>query len=196
MSRADVLRAPATMPRPRRLSDAAVVRDEHATAPAPLPPPSRAHAGRDGLYRPAADGPADAAMVLARSHPGRAGHTGDVRRHRRRDRPTGARLQTLFDRAIQDERLVGIALCAAEGGLVRTGGYPATVDCDGAARSASPRPRSSSEAGPSRGRPPLDGDNARSPLVLLQDLSFIDRRSHDTRRYLIVFISLLGLPSR
>jgi hypothetical protein len=29
--------------------------------------------------------------------------------------------------------------------------------------------------------------------VLLHDLSFIDRRSQDTRRYLIIFIAALGL---
>ena len=39
-------------------------------------------------------------------------------------------MQTLFDRAVQDERLFAIGLCARRrhGLLRRTGGFPATVE--------------------------------------------------------------------
>ncbi|MET0510022.1 MAG: trehalose-6-phosphate synthase, partial [Burkholderiaceae bacterium] len=97
-------------------------------------------------------------------------------------------LQTLFDRAIQDERLVGIALCAADGtALMKTGGYPETIDCPTAARlAAQPQPRLSVPSGALHvGVHPLVEDNRQiASLVLLQDLSFIDRRSRDTRRLL------------
>ena len=109
----------------------------------------------------------------------------------------GPRLQTLFDRAVRDERLYAIGLCSLDGQLLRrTAGYPATLSCEQAQIDAGlPEPRRelaggavhvgvhtvSSEIGPV------------AKLVLLHDLSFIDRRSQDTRRYLIGFIASLGL---
>ena len=39
-------------------------------------------------------------------------------------------LQALFDRAVQDERLVAIGLCSLDGRLLhRTAGYPAALTC-------------------------------------------------------------------
>lgn len=108
-----------------------------------------------------------------------------------------SRLQPLFDRAVLDERLFGIGLCSLDGRLMRrTANFPTTLSCEQArteATRADPRLQLAggavhvgvhavtSEAGPV------------GLLVVLHDLSFIDRRSQDTRRYLIVFIAALGL---
>ena len=107
------------------------------------------------------------------------------------------RLQALFDRAVQDERLFAIGLCSLNGVLLRhTSTYPKSIGCaEAAAASELPDSRVSlaggavhvgwhsvvSEAGPI------------ANLVVLHDLSFIDRRSQDTRLYLLVFIGALGL---
>ena len=42
----------------------------------------------------------------------------------------GARLQALFDRAVQDERLFAIGLCSLDGTLLRrTASFPRSLDC-------------------------------------------------------------------
>ncbi|MEP7056825.1 MAG: trehalose-6-phosphate synthase [Caldimonas sp.] len=108
----------------------------------------------------------------------------------------GSRLQALFNRAAKDERLVAIGLCSRDGKLLRrTESYPAGLSCE-AARETSARAdpvmqiaggpvhvgvhEVTSEAGPV------------AELVLLHDLSFIERRSQDTRQYLIALIAVLG----
>lgn len=108
-----------------------------------------------------------------------------------------SRLQALFERAAQDERLVAIALCSAENvNLLHTAGFPASLDCAKARELANqPNPRFDLASGAVH-----VGVHAINPasgvsdeLVLLHDLSFIDRRSLDTRRYLVIFITALGL---
>jgi len=169
------------------------------------------------------------------------------------------RLQPLFDRAVQDERLVAIGLCGPDGRMLqRTPAFPDRIDCTEAVLvSARPQPRLTLPGGPVRVsmhdivyQPPapvapaasvslgasmpatsgaaLAGPGAASAaigaddhavavdkpddaaamangaqvrpepvllghLVLLHDLSFIERRSQDTRNYLIGFITVLGL---
>jgi trehalose 6-phosphate synthase len=109
----------------------------------------------------------------------------------------GPRLQSLFDRAVQDERLVAIGLCSLEGKLIRhTASYPKTLSCADAATEADrPEPRLTLQGGAVHvgvhAVVAESGPIAR--LVVLHDLSFIERRSLDTRRYLIVFIAALGL---
>jgi trehalose 6-phosphate synthase len=90
----------------------------------------------------------------------------------------GLRLQSLFNRAIQDERLVAIGVCTPEGKLLRsTSAYPKSLE--GGSVHVGMHPVMS-DAGPV------------ADLVLLHDLSFIERRSQDTRQYLIVLIGALG----
>jgi trehalose-6-phosphate synthase len=107
------------------------------------------------------------------------------------------RVQTLFERAVQDERLVAIALCSSQDEMLRrTDGYPRTLDCAKARELAAHNdPRLPLESGSVHvGVRPLSPDEAESDrLVLLHDMSFIDRRSQDTKRYLVGFIVLLGL---
>ncbi|CAN5898659.1 trehalose-6-phosphate synthase [soil metagenome] len=109
----------------------------------------------------------------------------------------GARLQALFDRAVQDERLFAIGLCSLDGRLLRyTTSYPLTLNCAQAATAAEqPEPRLLLPGGPVHvGMHAVNaGSGAVASLVVLHDLSFIGKRSQDTRRYLIVFITLLGI---
>lgn len=108
-----------------------------------------------------------------------------------------SRLQTLFDRAVSDERLFGVGLCSLEGRLLRrTANFPLTLTCDNArAQAALADPRLQLAGGAVHvGVYPVSGEAGPvALLVLLHDLSFIDRRSQDTRRYLIIFIAGLGL---
>ncbi|MDH3210684.1 MAG: trehalose-6-phosphate synthase, partial [Burkholderiaceae bacterium] len=108
----------------------------------------------------------------------------------------GARLQTVFDRTVEDERLVAIGLCSLDGTLLqRTANYPNDLHCRAANAAASrPDPRLVVAGGAVHvGVYQVNADaKPVATLVLLQDLSFIDLRSQDTRRYLIVFITVLG----
>jgi len=107
------------------------------------------------------------------------------------------RVQTLIDRAIQDERMVAVGLCSPTGVLMfRTAAYPKKMGCAEAAELAvQPAPRLRIEGGPVHvGLHPIATDTSKvADIVLLHDLSFVDRRSQDTRRYLIVLIAGLGL---
>ncbi len=107
------------------------------------------------------------------------------------------RLQPLFEHVVQDERLVAIALCDADDTLLRhTAAYPPTLGCADArvlSRSADPRlalPSGTVHVGVHALKPETERSDH---LVLLHDMSFMERRSQDTRRYLIVFIVGLGL---
>jgi trehalose 6-phosphate synthase len=140
------------------------------------------------------------------------------------------RLRPLFDRAVQDERLVAVGLCSPGGVLVQsTDSFPRGLSCVAAlqlaqqaephlglpggavhvgvhdvlgqrpVRPAVPQPNPAPEVLPeealaSLGAAADDADAAflAGRLVLLHDLSFIDRRSQDTRRYLIGLIAALG----
>ncbi|MDP1901802.1 MAG: trehalose-6-phosphate synthase [Rubrivivax sp.] len=148
-----------------------------------------------------------------------------------------AKLQALFDRAAQDERMFAVGLCSPNGRLLQaTERFPATLSCAAAADLAGqtephlalqggsvhvgvydvmgqgPRPPPPppaplvnpapevlpEEAVATLPRAPLNAEEPAVPvrvgrLVLLHDLSFIERRSQDTRRYLIGLITALGL---
>jgi trehalose-6-phosphate synthase len=107
------------------------------------------------------------------------------------------RLQALFDRAVQDERLFAIGLCSPDGKLLRfTASFPKLLPCANFKRTAAlPDPRLDMLGGPVHvGVHPVTTDSGViAEMVLLQDLSFIERRSQDTRQYLIIFIAALGL---
>jgi alpha,alpha-trehalose-phosphate synthase [UDP-forming] len=125
-----------------------------------------------------------------------------------------ARLRALFERAVQDERLFAIGLCSPEGQLIQsTDRYPAALDCERAATLAlrdephleldggpvhvgvqpvfGPRGMAGTDVGPQaiENPPPTE---LLGRLVLVHDLSFVVRRSQDTRRYLIGLITVLG----
>lgn len=108
-----------------------------------------------------------------------------------------SRLQPLFNRVIQDERLIGIALCLPDGRLVqRTYGFPKELSC-AAVRDVAQRADPQMQFGGSAthvGMYPVDTEQGHvADIVLLQDMSFIQRRSQDTQRYLIILIAGLGV---
>ncbi len=132
------------------------------------------------------------------------------------------RLRRLFDRTAQDERLFGLGVCDRGGRLLQaTAGFPAGVTCASALAlrdEAEPRVHLSTgpllvstheivdecppAAAPASGPGAAEDARITGPcppaerlghLVLLHDMSFIERRSSDTRRYLIGFIAGLGL---
>ncbi|KGM40050.1 alpha,alpha-trehalose-phosphate synthase [Aquabacterium sp. NJ1] len=107
------------------------------------------------------------------------------------------KLQALFDRAAQDERLVAIGLCGADGSLLlKTPAYPSSLDCDQArdiSEQTNPQLDLPSGAVHVGSHPVNLGTGATGQLVVLHDLSFIARRSEDTRHYLVIFITGLAL---
>jgi alpha,alpha-trehalose-phosphate synthase [UDP-forming] len=108
----------------------------------------------------------------------------------------GRKLQAIFDRAVQDERLVAIGWCAGDQVLRRTARFPADLTCARAKEVASERAASMRiEGGPVHvSFHPITGEAGPvGDLVLMHDLSFIERRSQDTRKYLIILIASLGV---
>ena len=106
-------------------------------------------------------------------------------------------IRQLFTRDVQDERLYAIAFCDLQGKVVyRTQTYPLNLGCTEikgtgpdahVLRQFPPAPLHVTWfAIPSEG--PQVGT-----LVLVHDMSFVDRRSADTRKYLIGFFILLGV---
>jgi alpha,alpha-trehalose-phosphate synthase [UDP-forming] len=109
----------------------------------------------------------------------------------------GTRLQKLFDRSAQDERLVAIGLCSLSGQVIRkTESFPAKLSCAQARQIADMDVPQLKLAGGSVqvGMHAVNGEAGHlSDLVILHDLSFIERRSQDTQKYLIILIAGLGL---
>ncbi len=107
------------------------------------------------------------------------------------------KLQALFDRAAQDERLVAIGLCSTDGlFLLKTPAYPVSLDCKQAGEissRANPQLELPSGAVHVGAHSVSLGAGVTGQLVLLHDLSFIARRSEDTRRYLVIFITALAV---
>ncbi len=110
--------------------------------------------------------------------------------------PEGVRLKALFDRAVRDERLVAIGLCTRDGKLLlRTDNFPKTLECKAAQGVAEGRaPVIQIPGGPVQvSAHEVVGDAGPvAELVLLHDFSFIEKRSQDTRRYLVLMIAGLG----
>jgi len=109
----------------------------------------------------------------------------------------GARLQALFDRATQDERLVAVALCGQDKTPIRrTAAFPSSLNCrdlEGSARTEDPRLQVA--GGPVHvGVHEIQLESGQKvSLVLLHDISFALLRSQDTQRYLLLFLGGLGL---
>ncbi|MBK7861802.1 MAG: trehalose-6-phosphate synthase [Archangiaceae bacterium] len=91
----------------------------------------------------------------------------------------------------RDERILAAAACNNEGRLVaRTAEWPAGVDCEGFSE-----PRVSTLGGTRvHATPvPLDGESARlGRVVLLHDLSFLERREAQTREFLFTAFAVLA----
>ena len=108
-----------------------------------------------------------------------------------------ARIDALLERATVDERLYALALCDANGGLIqKTRSFPASIECsvrrlarDGAGfLLESPRgPLHVSTVDLKRSGAVF------ATLVMLHDMSFVQRRSEDTRQYILLLFTGLGV---
>lgn len=108
-----------------------------------------------------------------------------------------SRINLLFDRAIRDERLYALGFCDTNNKLLyRPNTYPASLGCgdvasgEGVRKSLVQFPQgpvhvSTSTIG-------QDGKNL-GKLILVHDMSFIERRSADTKKYAISFFALLAV---
>ncbi|MCC2679565.1 MAG: otsA1 [Pseudobdellovibrio sp.] len=106
--------------------------------------------------------------------------------------PSDGKLQRLFSRAIQDERLYALALCNTENKILyKTQTFPEVVTC--ADHDAHNQVLNLPQGPLHVGYYNLDdsGKNA-GRLVMLHDLSFIQRRSTDTRNYIVYFFGALA----
>src|SRR6266508_1316028 len=107
------------------------------------------------------------------------------------------RIQQLFMRLTQDERLFAVAFCPADhADPVATPTLPAEVRCSDLGRFTQP----SGDLLQTATGPvfvsvrPLGGEGGvAARLVLVHDMSFIARRSRETREYLFLFFVGLGL---
>lgn len=108
-----------------------------------------------------------------------------------------SRLQTVLNRSVQDERLVAIGLCSNNGEILRrTAGFPATLQCEQAAEIArQTEPVLQLPGGAVQvGLHAVNNESGRiADVVVLHDVSFIERRSQDTRKHLILLIAGLGI---
>jgi trehalose 6-phosphate synthase len=107
------------------------------------------------------------------------------------------KINSLLLRAIQDERLLALGYCGGDGKLLyRTSTFPESLGCSSAVSQ-------DKATGPLHMLPqgavhvatyPMDLEGGRSgSLVLVHDMSFVARRSADTRKYVIMFFTLLGI---
>lgn len=107
------------------------------------------------------------------------------------------KIAQLFDRAIQDERLYAIAFCDHDGKLqYKTSTYPESIGCwdtpaiDGPRQSLVHLPQGPVHVADSTLS--VDGQ-ALGRLILVHDMSFIERRSADTKKYAFSFFALLAV---
>jgi trehalose 6-phosphate synthase len=108
------------------------------------------------------------------------------------------RINQLFSKAIEDERLYALAFCDRNGNrLYATSTYPASLGCgeQNAASVGTDKSLVKLPRGPvhvARSTLSREGE-AIGDLILVHDMSFIERRSADTRKYAIGFFILLGI---
>ncbi len=106
------------------------------------------------------------------------------------------KLESILNRLIMNERVMGVGLCDHEGQLIeKTAGFPDEISCQVADELATKNAptlklaRGSVHIGvEALNRSPLN----LGKLILVHDLSFAEKRGEDTRRYLILFFVLLG----
>ncbi|MEO8344575.1 MAG: trehalose-6-phosphate synthase [Betaproteobacteria bacterium] len=107
-----------------------------------------------------------------------------------------ARITSFFNRMLKDERLYAIALCmSGPTDVVATTNFPSDIHCEDlpASTDASlPVFRSSSGLLHVSIRPLKLDDAGSAQLVLVHDMTFIERRNEETRRYLFYFFLALG----
>lgn len=112
------------------------------------------------------------------------------------ERPSGPRIRNFLARATVDERLVAIVVCTGDGKvLYKPELTPEAITCPGGPLTAPSFEVLQSARGRLHlARFPLENKSAKADnLVLVHDLSFIDRRQSTARDYLIAFAALAAL---
>ena len=113
--------------------------------------------------------------------------------------PQGARdrILQLFDRAIRDERLYAVGFCDPAGKLVyATLTYPKTLGCRAPLRQGQRLPAlvTMAEGSLHISESPIEGGAGRlGSLILVHDMGFVERRSAESRKYIIALFALLAL---
>jgi len=108
---------------------------------------------------------------------------------------SGKRIEQLFNRAIQDERLYALGFCDPSGKLLyATATYPKALGCwkRPAGKDAALVQLPQGAVHLAESELMQDGVSL-GRLVLVHDMSFIERRSADTRKYIFGFFALLAL---
>jgi len=111
---------------------------------------------------------------------------------------SGSKAKTLhlFNKVLQDERLYALGFCGASGDeQIATRTFPAEIGCEDLGRFADPsRKLLPSDKGPLHvAVAEVDADGSRiGNLVLVHDMSFVQRRSEETKRYVFYFFIGLG----
>lgn len=113
------------------------------------------------------------------------------------ENPSEAKMQKIFDRAIQDERLYALAFCDIENRLIyKTQTFPVQILCETADESGKPHSRVLQlPNGPIHiSFHPIDDSGKRfGQLVLVHDMSFLEKRSADTKAYIFYLFAGLAM---
>jgi len=107
------------------------------------------------------------------------------------------KIDQLFDRALRDERLYAIAFCDPNGTMLyKTTTYPSSLGCrtglmgDGKQAALVNFPQGPLHVAESA----VDIDTMRlGKLILVHDMSFIERRSADTKKYVILLFTTMAI---
>jgi trehalose-6-phosphate synthase len=109
----------------------------------------------------------------------------------------GNKIDKLFSRMVQDERLFALGFCDTTKKLIhKTDTYPVEMKCDNAP-SLGEKTRSTVED--PRGllhiayQPIVDEAHSLGHLVLIHDMSFVQKRSSDTKWYVFLLFAILGV---
>jgi trehalose 6-phosphate synthase len=108
-----------------------------------------------------------------------------------------SRINALFARSMRDERLFALGYCNENGKLIyRTQTFPEDLSCEIPAaddRTKYTLLKLSQGLLHVTFNPLKDEDAPAGTLVLVHDMSFIERRSADTKKYIVVLFVLLGV---
>jgi len=107
------------------------------------------------------------------------------------------RIVQLFDRALRDERLYAIAFCDPNGNVMyKTSTYPSSLGCRVGLLEEGKRPALVNfPQGPLHvAESMLEGETQQlGKLILVHDMSFIERRSADTKKYVILLFTMMAI---
>ena len=113
-----------------------------------------------------------------------------------RDRVRLQRVQALFTRILQDERLFALGFCDGAGKLVyRTPTLPAEVTCrpPGAPAEEAGRVLQQQRGALHVGATPILAEGRQlGELLIVHDMSFVERRSADTKKYIVYLFAAIG----